>query len=192
MQRLAELEKQDFLKRKMLFSSRGQTYNYRVQINRPIDNSSYFVNNMNQIINKNSANYVKEKANTFKSQRHGARYRKKTIFKDKKIPKSVVISEIKMINDSKIKNYFSEKSSEITSDEFNSTIIEIKNFLINLMNNNSFNGIIDFYYYKFDKDYELEKYDVYNLVNIMSFFIEFNRLLNYNDIKDFKNNEKKK
>ena len=191
LQRLAELEKQDFLKRKMLFSSRGQTYNYRVQINRPIDNSSYFVNNMNQIINKNSANYVKEKANTFKSQRHGARYRKKTIFKDKKIPKSVVISEIKMINDSKIKNYFSEKSSEITSDEFNSTIIEIKNFLINLMNNNSFNGIIDFYYYKFDKDYELEKYDVYNLVNIMSFFIEFNRLLNYNDIKDFKNNEKK-
>ena len=104
LQRLAELERQEFLQRKMLFSTRGNTYNYRVEITRPIDNSSYFVNNMNQIINKNTANYVKEKANTFKNQRHGARYRKRTIFKDKKIPKSVVISEIKMINDTKIKN----------------------------------------------------------------------------------------
>ena len=184
--RLAELERQDFLQRKMLFSSRGHTYNYRVQINRPIDNSSYFVNNMNQIINKNTANYVKEKANTFKNQRHGGRYRKKTIFKDKKIPKSVIISEIKMINDSKIKNYFSEKSSEISSDAFNPTMVELKRFLVNLMDNESFNHMLDFYYFKFDKDYELEKYDIYYLVNIMSFFIEFNRILNYDELK--KNN----
>ena len=184
--RLAELERQDFLQRKMLFSSRGHTYNYRVQINRPIDNSSYFVNNMNQIINKNTANYVKEKANTFKNQRHGGRYRKKTIFKDKKIPKSIIISEIKMINDSKIKNYFSEKSSEISSDAFNPTMVELKRFLVNLMDNESFNHMLDFYYFKFDKDYELEKYDIYYLVNIMSFFIEFNRILNYDELK--KNN----
>ena len=184
--RLAELERQDFLQRKMLFSSRGHTYNYRVQINRPIDNSSYFVNNMNQIINKNTANYVKEKANTFKNQRHGGRYRKKTIFKDKKIPKSIIISEIKMINDSKIKNYFSEKSSEISSDAFNPTMVELKKFLVNLMDNESFNHMLDFYYFKFDKDYELEKYDIYYLVNIMSFFIEFNRILNYDELK--KNN----
>ena len=184
--RLAELERQDFLQRKMLFSSTGHTYNYRVQINRPIDNSSYFVNNMNQIINKNTANYVKEKANTFKNQRHGGRYRKKTIFKDKKIPKSIIISEIKMINDSKIKNYFSEKSSEISSDAFNPTMVELKKFLVNLMDNESFNHMLDFYYFKFDKDYELEKYDIYYLVNIMSFFIEFNRILNYDELK--KNN----
>ena len=184
--RLAELEKQDFLQRKMLFSSRGHTYNYRVQINRPIDNSSYFVNNMNQIINKNTANYVKEKTNTFKNQRHAPRYMRKNIFKDKKIPKSIVISEIKMINDTKIKNYFSEKSSEIDSDEFNATIIEIKKFLVNLMDNESLNHMIDFFYFKFDKEYELEKYDIYYLVNIMSFFIEFNRLLNYDEIKDAK------
>ena len=190
LQRLAELEREEFLQRKMLFSTRGNTYNYRVQINRPIDNSSYFVNNINQIINKNTANYVKEKANTFKSQRHGARYRKRTIFKDKKIPKSVVISEIKMINDTKIKNYFSEKSSEITSDEFNATMKELKNFFVNLMENGSFNAMMDFFYFKFDKDYELEKYDIYNLINIMTFFIEFNRLLNYNEIKDIKNNIK--
>ena len=188
--RLAELEKQDFLQRKMLFSSRGHTYNYRVQINRPIDNSSYFVNNMNQIINKNTANYVKEKANTFKNQRHGGRYRKKTIFKDKKIPKSIIISEIKMINDSKIKNYFSEKSSEISSDAFNPTMVELKKFLVNLMDNESFNHMLDFYYFKFDKDYELEKYDIYYLVNIMSFFIEFNRILNYDEFKKNNNNNK--
>ena len=167
LQRLAELERQEFLQRKMLFSTRGNTYNYRVEITRPIDNSSYFVNNMNQIINKNTANYVKEKANTFKNQRHGARYRKRTIFKDKKIPKSVVISEIKMINDTKIKNYFSEKSSEISSDEFNATIKELKNFFVNLMDNGSFNAMVDFFYFKFDKDYELEKYDIYNLINIV-------------------------
>ena len=190
LQRLAELERQEFLQRKMLFSTRGNTYNYRVEITRPIDNSSYFVNNMNQIINKNTANYVKEKANTFKNQRHGARYRKRTIFKDKKIPKSVVISEIKMINDTKIKNYFSEKSSEISSDEFNATIKELKNFFVNLMDNGSFNAMVDFFYFKFDKDYELEKYDIYNLINIMTFFIEFNRLLNYNEIKDINNNNK--
>jgi len=190
LQRLAELERQEFLQRKMLFSTRGNTYNYRVEITRPIDNSSYFVNNMNQIINKNTANYVKEKANTFKNQRHGVRYRKRTIFKDKKIPKSVVISEIKMINDTKIKNYFSEKSSEISSDEFNATIKELKNFLVNLMDNGSFNAMVDFFYFKFDKDYELEKYDIYNLINIMTFFIEFNRLLNYNEIKDLNNNNK--
>ena len=188
--RLAELEKQEFQQRKMLFSSRGNTYNYRVRINRPIDKSSYFVNNMNQIINKNTANYVKEKANTFKNQRHGPRYRKKNIFRDKNIPKSVIISEIKMINDTKIKNYFSEKSSEIGSDEFNPAIVEIKNFLVQLMENNSFNGLIDFYYFKFDKDYELEKYDLYYLINIMSFFIEFNRLLNYKENKEINNNKK--
>ena len=185
--RLAELEKQEFLQRKMLFASRGNTYNYRVQINRPIDNSSYFVNNMNQIINKNTANYVKEKTNTFKNQRHGPRYRRgKNIFKDKKIPRSIIISEIKMINDTKIKTYFSEKSSEITSDNFNPTIIEIKKFFVQLMENNSFNGLIDFYYFKFDKEYELEKYDLYYLINIMTFFIEFSRLLNYKEIKDIK------
>ena len=187
--RLAELEKQEFLQRKMLFASRGNTYNYRVQINRPIDNSSYFVSNMNQIINKNTLNYVKEKADTFKNQRHGARYRKRTIFKDKKIPKNVIISEIKMINDSKIKNYFSEKSSEISSDEFNPTMVEIKNFFVKLMENNSFNGLIDFYYFKLDKDYELEKYDIYYLINIMAFFIEFNRLLNYKETKDNSNKD---
>ena len=190
--RLAELEKQEFLQRKMLFASRGNTYNYRVQINRPIDNSSYFVNNMNQIINKNTANYVKEKTNTFKNQRHGPRYRRgHNIFKDKKIPKSIIISEIKMINDTKIKTYFSEKSSEITSDNFNPTIIELKKFFVQLMENNSFNGLIDFYYFKFDKEYELEKYDLYYLINIMTFFIEFSRLLNHKEIKDINNNNNK-
>ena len=191
LQRLLELEKQEYSQRKMLFSTRGNTYNYRVQITRPIDNSSYFVNNMNQIINKNTANYVKEKANTFKSQRHGPRYNKRTIFKDKKIPKSVVVSEIKMINDTKIKNYFSEKSSEICSDDFIPIMYEIKNFLVKLMENDSFNSLMDFFYYKFDKEYELEKYDIYNLVNIISFFLEFNRNLNYNEIKDVnkKNNK---
>ena len=186
--RLAELEKQEYLQRKMLFASRGNTYNYRVQINRPIDHSSYFVNNMNQIINKNTANYVKEKTNTFKNQRHGARYMKRTIFKNKKIPKSVIVSEIKMINDAKIKNYFSEKSSEIGSDEFNPCIVEIKKFFVQLMENNSFNGLIDFYYFKFDKEYEMEKYDLYYLINIMAFFIEFNRLLNYKDTKVINDN----
>ena len=189
--RLAELEKQEYLKYKSLQNPRGHTYNYRVQINRPIDNSSYFVNNMNQIINKNTANYVKEKANTFKNQRHGGRYRKRTIFKDKNISKSVVISEIKMINDTKIKNYFSEKSSEISSDEFNNTMIELKKFLTNLMDNDSFNALLDFYYFKFDKDYELEKYEIYYLINIMTFFIEFNRLLNYKEAKDLNTNNKK-
>ena len=175
----------------MLFSSRGNTYNYRVQITRPIDNSSYFVNNMNQIINKNTANYVKEKANTFKSQRHGRIFNKRTIFKDKRIPKGVIVSEIKMINDTKIKNFFSEKSSEISSDDFIPTVLEIKNFLLKLMDNGSFNALMDFFYYKFDKDYELEKYDIYNLVNIITFFIEFNRLLNYNEIKDVNKNNNK-
>ena len=191
--RLAELERQEFLQRKMLFSSRGNTYNYRVQINRPIDKSSYFVNNMNQIINKNTANYIKEKTNTFKNQRHMPRYRKgNNIFKDKKIPKSVVISEIKMINDIKIRNYFSEKSSEISSDDFNPTILEIKKFFYQIMDNNSLNCLIDFYYFKFDKDYEFEKYDLYYLINIMTFFIEFSRLLNYKEIKDINNNNNNK
>ena len=54
----------------MLFSTRVNTYKYRIQIKSLIDNSSYFVNNMNQIINKNTANYVKEKANTFNNQRY--------------------------------------------------------------------------------------------------------------------------
>ena len=186
--RLAELERQEFQQRKMLFSSRGNTYNFKVRIERPIDKSSYFVNNMNQIVNKSTANYVKEKTNTFKNQRHGPRYRKKNIFRDKNIPKSVVISEIKMINDTKIKNYFSEKSSEISSDDFNPAIVEIKKFLVQLMESNSFNCLIDFYYFKFDKEYELEKYDLYYLINIMAFFIEFNRLLNYNDNKEGNNN----
>ena len=189
---LYEKEKEEYLQRKMLFSSRGHTYNYRIQIERPIDKSSYSVNNVNQIMNKNTANYVKEKANTFKNQRHGGRYRKRTIFKDKKIPKSIIISELKMINDAKIKNYFSEKSSEICSDEFNPTKVELKKFFVNLMDNESFNHMLDFFYFKFDKEYELEKYDIYYLVNIMSFFIEFNRLLNYDETKKNNNNQNKK
>ena len=143
-------------------------------------------------MNKNTANYVKEKANTFKNQRHGGRYRKRTIFKDKKIPKSIIISELKMINDAKIKNYISEKSSEICSDEFNPTKVELKKFFVNLMDNESFNHMLDFFYFKFDKEYELEKYDIYYLVNIMSFFIEFNRLLNYDETKKNNNNQNKK
>jgi len=50
----------------------------------------------------------------------------------------------------KIKNFFSEKSSEISSDDFIPTVLEIKNFLVKLMDNGSFNALMDFFYYKFD------------------------------------------
>ena len=38
----------------------------------------------------------------------------------------------------------------------------------------------------FDREDELDKYDIYNLIGIMTFFIEYNRLSNYKEVKSQK------
>ena len=68
LKRLYEIEQQEKSQRKMLMSSRPNTFACRIQITRPIDNSIYYVNNLNQLLNKNSQNYIKAKNNTFKNE----------------------------------------------------------------------------------------------------------------------------
>ena len=53
-----------------MLSSRPNCFGTRIRVNRPIDNSSYIVNNISQILNKNVKNLVQEKSNKFKTQRH--------------------------------------------------------------------------------------------------------------------------
>ena len=171
--------------RKSMLSSRPNCFGTRIRVNRPIDNSSYIVNNISQILNKNVKNLVQEKSNTFKTQRHRSNNKKKTIFKDKRIPKFMINTEVKLINDYQIKNYFNstnlfEKNIECVKN--------IKKFLENFLDK-IYNSFISFYYYQLGKEDELDKFDIYYLMNIISFFIEFNRFENYNKIK--KNNNEK-
>jgi len=187
LQKLLEREREENLQRKMLMSSRGNLFGTRIQVIRPIDNSSFIVSNISKLLNKNAKNYLNEKTNSFAQQKHIGN-RKRTIFKNKKVPKSLVSGEVKMINDIKIKNYFSH-SSEICSYEFNPVMIEIKKFLIQFMDI-CYNSFVEYFYFQMDREEELDKYDIYHLINVMTFFIEFNRLLNYDNIKekDFKFN----
>ena len=180
LQKLLEREREENLQRKMLMSSRGNLFGTRIQVIRPIDNSSFIVSNVSQLLNKNAKNYLNEKTNSFAQQKHIGN-RKRTIFKNKKVPKSLVSGEVKMINDIKIKDYFSH-SSEICSYEFNPIIIEIKKFLIQFMDI-CYNSFVEYFYFQMDREEELDKYDIYHLINVMTFFIEFNRLLNYDNIK---------
>ena len=191
LKRLYEIEQQEKSQRKMLMSSRPNTFACRIQITRPIDNSIYYVNNLNQLLNKNSQNYIKAKNNTFKNQLRKKK-QKNTLLKNKKLPIGVVLSEIKLINDTKIKNYFSEKSNEISSESFNETIITLINFFVNVLETDSFNNLMDHYYYKLGKQEELEKYDLYYLINIINFFTDFNRQLNYSENKEKEKEKKEK
>ena len=173
--------------RKSMLSSRPNCFGTRIRVTRPIDNSSYIVNNITQILNKNVKNLVDEKSNTFKTQRHRNNNKKKTIFKDKRIPKFMINTEVKLINDYQIKKYFNS-TSLIEKNNFFECVKIIKKFLENFLDK-IYNSFISFYYYQLGKEDELEKYDVYYLMNIISFFIEFNRIENYNKIK--KNNNEK-
>ena len=181
LQKLIERERIEEQQRKNLLSSRGNLFGTRIQVFRPINDSSFVISNVNQLFNQNTKNYLNEKTNSFAQQRHLGN-RKRTIFKNKKVPKNLVSSEVKMINDIKIKSYFSH-CGDISSYSFNPVIIEIKKFLIQFMDI-CYNSFIEYFYFQMDREDELDKYDIYHLINVMSFFIEFNRLLNYNVVNE--------
>lgn len=182
LQRLVQLEELENEERKKMRSTRPNAFGTRIQVIRPIDNSSFVVSNVNQLMN-NPKQFISEKTNTFNEQKHKGG-RKKTIFRNKKIPMSKIAEEVKMINDIRLKSYFST-SVEISQISFNETMQKIKKFFDDFKKN-CLNGIVSYYYIMFDREDELDKYDIYNLIGIMSFFIEYNRLSNYKEVKSQK------
>ena len=70
LQKLLEREREENLQRKMLMSSRGNLFGTRIQVIRPIDNSSFIVSNISKLLNKNAKNYLNEKTNSFAQQKH--------------------------------------------------------------------------------------------------------------------------
>lgn len=182
LQRLIQLEELENEERKKMRSTRPNAFGTRIQVIRPIDNSSFIVSNVNQLMN-NPKQFISEKTNTFNEQKHKGG-RKKNIFRNKKIPMSKIAEEVKMINDIRLKNYFST-SVEISQTSFNETMQKIKKFFDDFKKN-CLNGIVSYYYFMFDREDELDKYDIYNLIGIMTFFIEYNRLSNYKEVKSQK------
>ena len=183
--RLVEKERLQEEERRKMLSTRPNAFGTRIKIFRPIDGSSFVVSNVNQLMN-NPNQLITEKTNTYNQQKHGRKGRRK-IYKNKKVPMSKIAEEIKMINDYKLKKYFST-SPEISQASFNETMQAIKKFF-DEYKKNCLNGIAGYYFIMLGREDELDTYDVYNFVNVLSFFIEYNRLSNYETI--FAKEEKK-
>ena len=183
--RLVEKERLQEEERRKMLSTRPNAFGTRIKIFRPIDGSSFVVSNVNQLMN-NPNQIITEKTNTYNQQKHGRKGRRK-IYKNKKVPMSKIAEEIKMINDYKLKKYFST-SPEISQASFNETMQAIKKFF-DEYKKNCLNGIAGYYFIMLGREDELDTYDIYNFVNVLSFFIEYNRLSNYENI--FATEEKK-
>ena len=183
--RLVEKERLQEEERRKMLSTRPNAFGTRIKIFRPIDGSSFVVSNVNQLMN-NPNQVITEKTNTYNQQKHGRKGRRK-IYKNKKVPMSKIAEEIKMINDYKLKKYFST-SPEISQASFNETMQAIKKFF-DEYKKNCLNGIAGYYFIMLGREDELDTYDIYNFVNVLSFFIEYNRLSNYENI--FATEEKK-
>ncbi len=174
-QALIEEEKQQKKLRQATLSSRPNNFGTMIKVTRPMDNSSFIVTNVNELFS-NPQKLISEKINEFSTQKRKPKGNIKP--KGRNISASKLSEEIKLVNDFKI----SENFSAIFNSSHTDIIFSFKSFCDDYIKH-CFNEIIKHFSYEIKLRDRLEKYDVYHIIRLMSFFIEYNRFNEHLNIK---------
>jgi len=176
---LRENERKEKLLRFNQQSHRPNNFGTTLKITRPLDDSTIVINNFNQFI-QNPDKVINEKMNTLANQK------KKPIrklLKKVKMNALKISEEIKFINDFKI-------SENLTLDFSHADIVfPIKNFCEEFLKY-CFNNVVKYFISEIIALSDaFEKYDFYNLINLISFFLNFERLRLHDAIGNEKNKD---
>jgi hypothetical protein len=182
LQKLMEEEKQQKMMRQAMISSRPNNFGTMIKITRPVDNSSFIVSNLN-MLNNNKEKFLNSKVNEFSNQQKKPR-RGMRILKNIKIA-SKASEEIRLVNDIKI----SENFYECIDYTYGDIMTSFKKFCVDF-SKNCLNGLIKYFLIEMKLNERIEKYDYYHIVLIMTFFLDFNRLNEYNIINEKKEKSK--
>ncbi len=158
-------------------SHRPNNFGTTIKITRPLDNSTIVVTNFNQFI-QNPDKIIDEKMNTLKNQRK--KTIRKLIQKNDKVNVIKISEEIKFINDFKI-------SENISLDFSHQDIIfPLKHFCEEFLKY-CFNYLVKYFISEvIGLNDTFEKFDFYNLINLITFYLNFERLRIYDNISNQK------
>jgi len=176
---IRENEKKEKMLRFNQQSHRPNNFGTTIKINRPIDNSAIVISNFNQFI-QNPEKIINEKMNTVKNQR---RKPVRKLVPKVKMNALKISEEIKLINDYKIsENLLIDFSHE-------DIIFPMKNFIEEYLKY-CFNNTVKYFISEIiSLNDAFEKYDFYNLINLISFCLNYERLRLHDLISAEKNKE---
>ena len=179
LQKLREDEKFQRQMRKSQYSTRPNNFGTTIKINRPLDNTSFIVSNVNQLMN-NPQQVINEKLDVHNNQRQ----KPKKALKNKKVNNKFE-EEIILINDLKI-----EENSylDITHLEL---IFSLRKFCNDFLKY-SFNNYVKFFIIQISRlSEELDKYDIYHFISLLTFFLDYHRYTQHYNINEAKKNMSK-
>jgi nucleoid DNA-binding protein len=182
LKKLIEEEKRQKMMRQEMYSTRPNKFGTMIKVARPLDNTSFIVTNVNQLLNDPNK-VISDKMSSFASQRK--KPRKGLNPKTKSTLASKAYEEIILVNDIRINETF----RNFMDVQYEHTIIIFKSFFEDFLKF-SFNNLVKHFFAEIHIDMRLEKYDIYHLKCLMSFFLEFNRFSQQDFI--VKNNVNKK
>jgi hypothetical protein len=174
LQRLREEEKQEKLARKAQYSTRSNSFGTNIKVTRPLDNTAFLVSNVSQLIN-NPLKVINEKMNQHANQKHKPR---KNLLKNRTIGNKNG-EEINFINNLKIED---NANFDLSHKDI---ILAIKKFCDDFLKY-SFNSFVKYFNIQIIKLEQLEKYDIFYFINLMTFFLDYHRLSQHFNINEAK------
>jgi hypothetical protein len=166
-QRLKEEERQQKITRQSMLSSRPNNFGTTIKVSRPVDNSSFIVTNVNALY-QNKEKLISDKMNEFTAQRK--KPKRNTKPKAKGVLLSQAGEEIKLVNDLKVsENFFSSIDCS-----YKDMILAFKTFCEDFLSS-CLNSLVMYFFEEIRLNEKIEKYDVYHLLGIMTFFLDFHR-----------------
>jgi hypothetical protein len=181
---LIEEEKQQKKMTLGMLSSRPNNFGTSFKVVRPVDNSSFVVSNANHLLEENKK-ILEDRINQFSDQRK--KPRKNFRPNNKRTTTSKAGEEIKFVNDFKI----SENFNTIFDTSNKEVIKSFFNFCDDFLKH-SLNEITKHFYLEIKLKDKLEKYDLYHILGMMTFFMEYNRYKEHLKISQDKANAKQK
>lgn len=159
-------------------SHRPNNFGTTLKVTRPLDNSTIVISNFNQFI-QNPEKVINEKMNSLANQRKKP---VRKLMKKVKMNALKISEEIKFINDFKICENLSLDFSHAD------IVFPIKGFCEEFIKY-CFNSVVKYFIAEIIALSDaFEKYDFYNLINLVNFFLDFERLR----LHDYIGNEKSK
>lgn len=181
LQKLIEEEKQQKIIRQSMLSTRSNKFGTSITINRPLDNTSFIVSNINMLTN-HKEKFLSHKMNEFANQKKKPRRGMKLLTKKTVVSKAS--EEVKLVNDIKIFENFSTSIDYTYGD----MMISLKKFCEDFQKN-CLNCLIKYFFKEIKLNEKVEKYDYYHVVSIMTFFLDFNRINEYSVINKKKESD---
>jgi uncharacterized protein YerC len=180
-QRLKEEERQQKILRQSMMSNRPNNFGTTIKVTRPVDNTSFIVTNVNALIS-NKEKLISEKMNEFTAQRKKPKRNRKP--RSKGVFLSQAGEEIKLVNDLKIsENFFNSLDSSSLD-----MVLAFKTFCSDFITT-CLNNFSKFFFEEIKLNERIEKYDVYHLLGMITFFLDFHRYNEYTLAQDHKKNK---